>query len=275
MIHKIYKFLSSYEKNKIKKLIEKCYSEKDILLEISKIVVNAVTHLQITPDKSRQDFIIEKILQYINNNYPYLLQNNCKVIDIGGGNGNVISGLRNNLNIVTNASDFICYETLTDWAESYTFDNTNITYKFVNNNNKFELDLPENCVDIVFFMVSLHHMTTNNIIKVLENVFTVLKPNGKVLIKEHNATSKSNPYILWEHHLYHILDCAYNNKIIDIDKYYNTTIYNFKSREDWNFIFKTVGFELVDTKNRFLDGNYVYNDEKNASELYWAVYQKK
>ena len=275
LIHKIFKFMTSYDKKEIKKIMNSKMLEKDKLLNISRMVTNYVTRNKLKPDEFRQDFIIDKLNTYLNSKYPYLVQNNCKIVDIGGGNGNVISGLKDKLNVMTNKEDFICVETLTDWTETYEFNNTTISYKFwKNDETEFNLDIPNNSVDIILCMVSLHHMSDDTISKLLTNIRCVLKPEGKVLIKEHDKKYSSELFIIWEHHLYHILDCAYKGITIDYENYKKNAIYNFKSKEQWNNAFTTFGYKLLNTTNRFLDGKYE-TDERNASELYWAIYQKK
>ena len=127
LIHKIFKFMTSYDKKEIKKIMNSKMLEKDKLLNISRMVTNYVTRNKLKPDEFRQDFIIDKLNTYLNSKYPYLVQNNCKIVDIGGGNGNVISGLKDKLNVMTNKEDFICVETLTDWTETYEFNNTTIS----------------------------------------------------------------------------------------------------------------------------------------------------
>ena len=275
LINKIYRFLPINSKKDIKYIIQGNLTLNNKLLEISDIVTKFCIRYNIKPDPDRQDYIIQNLKHYLDMYYPYLMQDNCRIIDIGGGNGNVISGLRNKITSNTNTSDFICYETELDWAENYAFNNQNILYKYWNKDDtKYNLEQPDNSVDIILCMVSLHHMTNDTIATMLTNFNKVLKPNGKVFIKEHDRTINSNSYIFWEHHLYHILDCAYNCHTIDIDKYFNTNINNFKSKEQWNNAFTSFGFETVNITNRFLNGEYS-SDETNISELYWAIYQKK
>jgi len=269
LINKIFKFLPSSHKIKIKKVINSNISEKDKLTQISNLVKTYIETHKVTPDLNRQDFIVGNIKNYLSRWYPYLLTEELRIVDIGGGNGNVISKLRTNLCLDTKKENFICLETLNDWTESYDFNNTNITYKFWD--NKEDVDIESNSVDIILCMVSLHHMTNETLRNLLVNIKRILKKDGKIFIKEHNKTNISEHFILWEHHLYHILDCAYKNTLIDVDEYRKTSIYNFKRLEQWNIIFSEYGFNLTTIRNRFLDDRYAY-DYKNCSELYWAVF---
>ena len=52
------------------------------------------------------------------------------------------------------------------------------------------------------------------------------------------------------------------------------TVYNFKCKKDWQLLIETNNFKYKCSKNRFLDGEYIMNDPKNASNLYWDIYTK-
>ncbi len=265
LIKKIFRTMSSETRRKIKASVM-----KNDLTKISEIVNENLTS---SSDENRQEFIAEKIFNYIESINKVYSQ--LKIVDIGGGNGNVLSCLKNkleeNANIKSSKENFICVETLTDWSENYPFDKNNITYKFWE--NQF-IDIPDESVDIVMCMVSLHHMTDQTIENVFYNINRILKKDGRLLIKEHdNSSRETYKYILWEHHLYHILDCAYQKKLINITEYYNSNIYNFKSKLEWQFLLIKNNMCLVERRNRFLDGKFV-EDDKNVTQMYWDVYRK-
>jgi len=271
LIHKIYKFLSNSDKSEIKSLINKT-NNNDVLLQasmnkISNIITKYVKRLQLKRDENRQDFIISKIVSFIQSVDPTILQNSLKVADIGGGNGNVLSSL--NDIVKGDKSHFICVESK-DWIETYLYDNP-ITYAFWDNN---VVDIADESCDIVFCMVSLHHMTDETIANTLQEIHRILKKGGLFMIKEHDCQSvQVNNLILWEHHLYHLLDCAYDNRPFDYEHYYNNSIYNFKSKRGWRVLIESQSFQHKCSQNRFLDGEYK-NDPKNASNLYWDIYTK-
>jgi ubiquinone/menaquinone biosynthesis C-methylase UbiE len=270
LINKIYKILTNNDKKVIKGIINENSSEILKLSKISKIITSITIKYKMKPDLHRQDFIANKIKLFLNANN--MISSDFNIIDVGGGNGNVLSMLKNVIdkNATLNNSKFVCLETLSDWCESYEYNNKNIEYKFWKND---DIDLPANSFDAALCMVSLHHMSDETILNVLQSLKRILKPNGKILIKEHNNKNLDTfRYILWEHHLYHLLDCAYNSKTIDMQNYYETNIYNFKSKDDWHLIFHNCGYKCVGVYNRFLDGEYI-EDNNNVSELYWAVYE--
>ena len=275
LVHKIFRFMPKYEKQKIKQIIasvEPYYLKSYALEAISNIVTPFVVRNSLKSDEHRQDFIIDKIKTYIDTHFNHLIQDNCRFIDIGGGNGNVLSGLRTNISNNTEKTDFVCVETAY-WTETYPFNNENITYMILNGAEpNIHLDIEPNSVDVILCMCSLHHMCDETIITMMANMKRILKLDGKILIKEHDATPEVTGHILWEHHLYHILDCAYNGNLIDACDYYDNCLYNFKPKELWTEMLESVGFRLTNTHNRFLDGPFI-KDSKNVTELYWAVYE--
>lgn len=275
LIHKIYKFVSLYSKTSIKDIIVKTPTNNEVILKtninnISIIILKYIQSLRLKKDIHRQDFITDKIIQYIQRIKPELIDSNLVVADIGGGNGDVISGINNRVN--GHKDNFICVETQTDWVEDYPRDNENILYKFWNNN---VIDIDDNSCDVVLCMVSLHHMTPETIRNTFEEIKRILKNDGLLLIKEHDTNCrKTQTLIEWEHHLYHILDCAYNNILTNADEYISKSINNFNSKVYWQSILEEHGFKLRHRTNRFLDGEFIENDSRNPTNLYWDLYSK-
>ena len=289
LIHKIYPFMSRYETKMIRRIMDCNNNNTSRMTEISLLVTNYVGNHAIQPDKHRQDFIVKKINKFLNSYLQEQDQSTWKFVDIGGGNGNVVSGLNEShkLDEYTNnkpidsalynfdtrfKENYICVETLTDWGETYPFNHENITYLFLHGEDPVYLCIEPQSVDVILCMCSLHHMTDDTIVQMLHNMKRILKPCGKILVKEHDAIPGSITYIEWEHHLYHILDCAYAGKLINADSYFNKSIHNFKTKEHWTDMFFMGGFALASTHNRFLDGD-MFQDTKNITELYWAVYE--
>jgi ubiquinone/menaquinone biosynthesis C-methylase UbiE len=270
LLNKIYRILTNNDKKIIKGIINDSSNEYSKLERISKIITNTIVKYRIKADPHRQDYIVSKIKSFLTE-HRFLVGNDFRILDVGGGNGNVISCLKNKLDKSLSNEQFICLETISDWCENYAFDNKDIIYKFWQNQ---VIDMPDASADIAFCMVSLHHMKDETINNVLQELFRILKPGGKIFVKEHNnKNSETFRHILWEHHLYHLLDCAYNSSFIDVNKYYENSIYNFKSKEEWNIIFQYCGYKLLCYTNRFLDGDYV-DEANNVTELYWAIYEK-
>jgi len=273
LIHKIFKPLYYKDKQYIKQFIKSTNNNNlsASLHKISTLVTNVYKINQYVPDENRQDFITTKIINYLyqlpNSIISTELDTNIRFVDIGGGNGNVLNQLATILDI--QKDKVICVETSSDWVEKYEYNNSNISYMFWDNT---DLKIESNSVNCVLCMVSLHHMTDTTIHNILKEIKRILKPEGILLIKEHDTNNISQKYIQWEHYLYHILDNAYKYEVINPQIYLETAIDNFKSKEEWQTIIETIG-ELTwkERTNRFLDGEFT-TDPKNPTNLYWDIY---
>ena len=275
LIHKIYGFLSKNNKYRIQSYVDDLsINHQAKLTYISDLVHKQVEYMKIKPNEHRQDFILSKIQDYLSRSMSMTMSitdtMNVHMVDIGGGNGNILSGLNDTYQLPQ--TNFMCVETKSEWVESYSFNHSNITYLFWENNH---IPIPDHACDVVFCMVSLHHMIDDTILQTIKEINRIMKKGGLLIIKEHDANNeKSNHLIHWEHHLYHILDCAYQNKVIDIEHYTAHTIHNFKSKESWqHIIIQQHGFEWIERTNRFLDGPFTNNDQKNITRLYWDIYK--
>ena len=271
LVNKIFKPLAFKDKKYIKELIEKSKNIKQTLQTISNIVTNEFIKMKCIRDEYRQDFIVSKILIFIRAYSQNRITEQTRFVDIGGGNGNVLQQMNSTLDLIEQKHNFICVETQTDWIETYDYNNKNISYIFWNNDS---LQIEDNSVDYILCMVSLHHMTDETIETTFKEINRILKPGGMLLVKEHDSNEYSKKFVELEHYLYHIMDSAYQHKIIDINTYFENSIDNFKSIQKWRELIETFGgLHWKKTTNRFLDGPFV-NDNKNASNLYWEVYTK-
>ncbi len=277
MIHKIFKFMSSKEKEEIRDMVieaKKTPSKMNrILTNISSMVKKAMILKKVTKDEGRQTFIASKLADYMKKELKVNFSDSTTIVDIGGGNGDVL----HELNVVLGKErvnipkeNLICVETKTDWGEEYPFSNKDISYVFWNNNS---IKVDTGSADVILCMVSLHHMKDKTLVNTLNEIHRILKPNGVLLIKEHDANTESRPYIEWEHHLYHIVDAGYEHKLINPDEYLHHNIDNYKPKEEWQKMITDEGFRFVDRKDRLLNGRFVANED-NASNMYWDAYVK-
>ena len=272
LIHKIYRFLSANDKRNVRQMVTNARSDADVKLSMDKIAYIVTRHVKqahLKPDDNRQDFIVSKITAFLRAHAPSIMNAYLAAADIGGGNGNVLSGINNDVH--GDRERFTCVENISNWSETYDFNHTNISYTFWDNQS---IHIADHSCDVVFCMVSLHHMTDEVVAVALAEIRRILKPAGLLMIKEHDANSPSAKQLIdWEHHLYHILDCAYSGQTLNYEMYKRTTN-NFKSKETWKKMIETYSFKFGVRTNRFLDGPYIADDAKNATNLYWDVYTK-
>ena len=244
-----------------------------------------------TTAPDRQDWITTQIADYLKVRFPGILQPDKVIVDIGGGEGNVIAGLGQKGKIPK--KQLICVEQRPEdstWATTYKHTHANtITYLEWSNaqimaKNASQL-LPPNSVDLVLFMVVLHHMPPEVGQSVLRQAFQALKSGGVVMVKEHDI---NGPDLLravhWEHHLYHLSEYLqdYSTKQTgqesansDLRDYLeNHYAAYYRDKKSWNQLFTDVGFTLVEERTRTMGKTSGQPDTKNTTNLYWQIWKK-
>lgn len=189
-------------------------------------------------------------------------------VDIGGGNGDVLSYIRENVvgNEQSDQNNYVCVESKIDWAEPYPFSNTNIRYEFWDNQT---VNVPSNFAHVVLCMVSLHHMDDQTILCALREMRRILCKGGVLLLKEHDCyDGEVKKYTVIEHHLYHVRTMSMKGEPLNAAEYLRTSVFNFKPRVEWLRLFMQEGFVLRGWKNRIL-GSYPL---PNATQLFWGIF---
>ena len=265
LLDKLLKEENSKNINKIKNIIIQTDNTMDELIISMINISKLITNTKYIYNKNH-NWISNKLIElFIKFNYT----SNISIVDIGGGEGNILNYLNKSFNVSNN--NLYIVEQKQDWAEKYTFNN-NINYLFWDNIN---IDIKEDSIDIILIIVSLHHMNDETIENLMLNVNRILKTNGILIIKEHNCmTTEDIKIIDWEHHLYHILmSLKYDLNEESIEKYLRTFTNNYKSMEEYNNIFTKYNFKNILNLNRSFN-MYTIDDKLNATNLYWALYQK-
>ena len=282
LINKIFKSFPYQTKQTILHFIQLANETNlsDTLISISELVKTYYSTTTITTttdnnnnnnDENRHHFITTKLLHFLQLQAPNILNEELQIVDIGGGNGNILHNLNNYLN--GNPTNYICVESAhsTNWLETYSYNHTNITYLFWDNET---LLIPDKSIDCVLCVVALHHMSDTTIHILLNEINRILKMGGLLLIKEHDAIKSAIPFIHWEHYLYYLDDLASHKQIIEPSTYFQNYLSNYKTKYEWKRIIETNdSFQWIVTTNRFLDGAY-QRDSKNASNLYWDLFKK-
>ena len=261
IIKKVFHYIKSH---KDRELIEKWCNE----LPLNEIMEN-------TYELSNQ-YMSEKIRSKVEKPPDYIARIIAKktnvneqrtYVDIGGGNGNVLSHIR--ANVANSQKDnYVCVESATNWAESYAYDHDNIKYVFWDNRT---MDVRAGFAQVILCMVSLHHMDDQTIQHVLREMKRILCRGGVIMVKEHDCGSAEiRRYTEMEHHLYHVRSRSMERKPLDVDEYLKTCVFNFKSRAEWQRLFVQAGFVLRGWKNRVLGSDPL----PNATQLFWGIFSE-
>lgn len=264
LINKILK-IKNDKKKEISRLLTltRSYSIQKFLFISNLFHSENIIHFK--PDRH---FISYKISKYL---LKTCFRKNMKIADIGGGNGDVIKIIGENLNLPRD--NLYCVENNSNsWTESYSFSNgKHIQYIFWDN-----VTIPTiapNSLDVVLIMVTLHHMTNDIIRNLFNNLKQLAKPNSLLILKEHDCKTSDDLYLInWEHHLYYIINSPLLNEH-DIVKYKETYVDNYKTKSYYdNLLFKNGYIDIVEF-TRLFDKN-LHLDKNNSTNLYWKVYKK-
>jgi SAM-dependent methyltransferase len=231
-----------------------------------------------------QEWITSQIADYLDAKYPDLLQPDKTIVDIGGGEGNVLAGLGRRGGIPK--EQLFCVEQSPEdstWATTYKRIHENeVTYVEWSNRQLTLPLLAPNQADLLMCMVTLHHMPAEVARMVIVRGYSYLKPGGVMLVKEHDI---STPELLcavhWEHHLYHLSEylseyLPESHVEADLQDYLDHHyVAHYKSKESWVKQMQEVGFVLVEERTRTM-GPIISGktDSKNTTNLYWQVWNK-
>ena len=225
------------------------------------------------PSGDRQEFISSRLVEYLT---APTVDSNSVIVDIGGGDGNVLSYLGKGLNIPKNQLYSVESSNPTAWSEKYSQTNTNITYTQWDN---ITMPFPDNSVNVVIIMVALHHMSDDVMEQTLAEVARITAPGAFVLIKEHHCSDTDVKLAIdWEHHLYHILDYYQTHSSTqtlydDMKSYLSTYTGNFKTDVYFRNKIMCHGFQLIDVRTRVFEHD-IGTDVKNSTNLYLNIFKK-
>jgi hypothetical protein len=221
------------------------------------------------PEERERSYISNNLSEYISKNYKTDNITKIKIADIGGGNGQILREIGKNLEI--SKDNLFCIEQKTPWTEPYAFSN-NEFIEYVFWDNKTIPTIEPLSLDIVFIMVTLHHMNDETINNTFENLIRLSKVGSFLIIKEHDCKTTEDKYVIdWEHHLYHLNETPLQTEE-QIAKYKTEYIDNYKTKTTWDNTIEKYGYSIVGEFNRFFERTI---DTKNSSNLYWKVYRNK
>jgi ubiquinone/menaquinone biosynthesis C-methylase UbiE len=257
-------------------IIIKCDNNKldliNSIISINKLLLNNKL-------KNQSQYDINPSHNYVGLNLSNIISNlisksdiksDINILDIGGGEGNILNIIGNKLNIPFN--NLYCLETNDDtWYEKYNLTNR-LNYLIWDNIN---INLKDDSFDVIIIMVTMHHMNEHTLYNLLPNINRLLKKNGIIIIKEHDAINQELTNIIdWEHHLYHIFKSKENDFTENnLTKYLTKFINNYKSKLKYDEIFKSYNFIPVKELDRQFKSLNNY-DLKNVTNLYWKIYSK-
>lgn len=267
------RYYSEKEDSKIDKNTPTIISRK--ITDIEQLLSDSTITFKHTMEPNRQTFICDKITNYLTTNNIIPLTKTSKIIDIGGGNGNVLTYFGEKFKIPK--ENLICVEkesdVMTNLEFQYEFDNKSITYELCGAELPFATT-PE-CVDIIICMVSLHHMTDEYVSTLIPRMAELLKKGGILLLKEHDCSSPEISEIIdWEHHLYTIVETDFGPNLIHAKEYLDGFVGNYKSKAHYQTLFQNAGLTMCQSFTNIFDPIFDNVKNKTPSQLYWQMFCK-
>jgi ubiquinone/menaquinone biosynthesis C-methylase UbiE len=240
----------------INKIIKKIIKNKFIT---DKKVIEYLVH------KLKTTYIHQKIYnKELCNKWDYIFQNlflkykelntnisNIKYLDYGCGNGSKTNKFANNFKL-NKENIYGC--DIKSWGpyEQKQIKH-NFNFKYISENEK--IDFHDNKFDIITCFFVLHHI--KNLENTMKELQRVIKPNGILLIFEHNIIDDSEFMLLdIEHLLYEII---YNKNY----EYFNNPIYaQYYNYIEWDYIMNKFNFNYVKSHVLFthVNNNFLYDN---------------
>jgi SAM-dependent methyltransferase len=263
--------------NNVKKMALNNISDNDIYLYIHNKLNELYYPIYGFPNNNseeRSDSRVGDINYFINNSGV-----NNKIIsylDFGCSEGGITEKVGKSLDL--NKNNIIGIDILSD---DLIHKKNEFTYFQINNNDSFPIDTDS--IDLITALMVFHHLPEP--LFYIKEIYRTLKKNALLIIREHDIDSETNK----EGQIYiDILHGMYNmswSKLGEQENPNHCTNYfaKYNSRNYWNNILTSIGFERVDYRD--IDKYYNMNEIdriytpkkwiKNLINSYWGVYIKK
>ena len=198
-------------------------------------------------------------LQNVTNSLKKFIKKNRnpKYLDIGCGDGRKTVSISELLKI---PNGNVYGTDINFWGPYKKNRNLPFEFKFILDDGK--LDFPNNSFDIISCVLTLHHI--ENLPNILSEIKRVLKPNGFLLLIEHDNYTHFDAMII---EMQHTLFAFFydNNK----DYIKNPLYSKYYNRMEWEFILFKNGFKILECETYFNN----ISETKRYDQQFYAVYK--
>lgn len=248
LMEMIYLFIGMKKIEEIEKLLKECKDDKVIIDFIKKNVDR----------KSQERFKVNKLHRMAINILKYTRQftHEPRILDIGMGDGKSIEKISKLIKIKPYGADIKGWGPYKNMKKKVKFPFEYIQLK------PYKIPFKSNYFDCIILSLVLHH--AEDIGKVIDECYRLLKKNGIILIVEHDVWNDyDNMVINLQHILYGEL---YDEKIEKTGSYYN--IY------EWDYIFSKHGFVPLFKEKLLSDYMYGQGIHLKYDEQFIGIYKK-
>lgn len=201
------------------------YFNKIIKTEKDENYDNSINHAQILY------YLFEK---YTFLHFKSLKKNELKILDYGCGHCTLGIHFSKLLGINTS---YGC--DIENWNENFKKEekNSNFIFKKIIENKKIPFE--NKFFDIIIISMVLHHVKDYSF--VFNELYRLLKPNGILILREHDAVHKTDKDLIdLQHYIY--MYNIYGNQLYDKNKNYYS---NYKSINEWKTILQNKSFKNI------------------------------
>lgn len=240
--------------------ILKTNAKDDVIIEyVLKNKSNTAEKNKIKNICNNWSYIIEYIVLKYTKINPMTIDNlkKFKYIDVGCGSGNKTNKISKELKL--NEKNVFGAD-ISTWGP-YNQKKYDHKFNFIKIKNE-KIDIESNSFDFVTCILMLHHV--KNLDVLLEEIKRILKPNGILLIIEHNNYDDYDNLILDILHMLYGYLYDKNNRYLsnpDYAKYYNSFM--------WNFILNKKNFKLIETNPLFTE----LSNDIRYDNLFYSFYK--
>jgi len=203
-------------------------------------------------------YIIENIVRIYKKNYNNTDLSKLVYMDIGCGSGNKTLNMANNLKLdISN----VYGADISNWGP-YNQKKYDHKFNFIKIENDI-INIKDNSIDLCSCILMLHHV--KNLSKILQEIKRIMKPNGILILIEHNNFDDYDNLILDVlHMLYGYLYDKNNRYLVEPDyaKYHNYVEWNFLLDEH-NFLNLESNPLFTELSNNIRYDNIFYSFYKN------------
>jgi ubiquinone/menaquinone biosynthesis C-methylase UbiE len=134
----------------------------------------------------------------------------------------------------------------------------------VKGNEPEPLSFSANSFDLITCLMVLHHLPHEHLEFILQEFYRILRPNGILIIKEHNVPS--DVYLKYIIDIQHMLyDFVWNTNTITWEQ---PNPINYMSNTEWQNLLQNANFTLIN------QAPFIADYKKNAVNKFTIVYQK-
>jgi ubiquinone/menaquinone biosynthesis C-methylase UbiE len=190
-------------------------------------------------------------------------QSNFTYLDIGCGNGNKTKLLANTFGIPLS---HVYGTDIENWGPYSKTKKFNFHFRFIQKNNL--LDFEENQFDFISCFFTLHHVDKLSLL--LNEIKRILKPNGILLIIEHDAIHSLDSIIIdLQHTFYSYFVDKYKNPKNYKNYIQHPTTNRYLNKYEWNYLLQKHDLKYITSHSLYNNTPYetIYDNQ------YYAFYK--